>query len=454
MAALALLALDYQEVQADTRVLPGIHLAGADVGGLDEAALRAQAAAAAERGLSRPLELRAGDARTTTTAAGLGALPSPELAITRALAFGRSGDPIADLRARAAAARGEIDLAIGYRFEAERALEQLLTLAPAVERPSLPTRFDFDSHEVLPPTPGSVLLAHDSLSAVAVGLAAGRTAIDLVVAPQPPAEDPLAAVAGSLDIHEVLGTFSTPYSSDPSYSDRTHNLKLGATALDGYVLAPGETMSFNAVVGERSDQAGFRYAPGITAGELVDVVGGGTCQISSTLYGAAFFAGLDLVEARPHSRPSAYVDMGLDSTVVDGMIDMKLRNGYDFPVVLHTAVHGGKVTIEVLGPKRPYKVAFERELKEVLPYTTTVRSDANLRSGATAVAQQGKRGFRVTRRRIFYTGEEVAKTEEWELYYPPTTEILRRGTSPNGALPSGSSPSKLRDPAPSLRIVQ
>lgn len=452
----AALVGDYRATLDDSRVLPGVRLGGVDVGGREADELGELAAKVVAGGLERPLELRAGDATTMTTARQLGALPSPDAAIAATLAVGRSGDVLADLQARAAAERGDVDIAVGYRFDEKRALDRLLELAPAVERPSLPTRFDFDARRVLPATPGTSLLAFDSLSTVAVGLASGAKAIDLVVTPRPPVDDdPLAEIAGSLDISEVLGTFSTRYKADNDHFDRNHNLKLGATALNGKVLLPGEAMSFNDVVGDRSPEMGYRYAPGITAGELVDVVGGGICQISSTLYGAAFFGGLELVHSRPHSRPSSYVDMGLDSTVVYGAIDMKLKNPFDYPVVLHTAVSGGEVTVEVLGPKRPYdRVAFERELEEVIPYRTVYRDDPKLRVGATAIAQQGKRGFKVTRKRLLYRGDDVVDTESWDLNYPPTTEIIRRGTNPNGALPEGKTPAKLRDPAPQLRIVQ
>ncbi len=452
----AVLIGDYQASLDDPRVLPGVRLGGVDVGGRRAGELEELAAKVAAGGLERPLVLRAGAATTTTTARELGALPSPDAAIHAALAVGRSGDALADLQARAAAERGDIDIAVGYRFDEKRALDRLLELAPAVERPSLPTRFDFAERRVVPATAGTSLLAFDSLSTVAVGLASGASSIDLVVTPRSPVDDdPLAKLAPGLDISEVIGTFSTRYRADNAHSDRNHNLKLGAAALDGKVLLPGEAMSFNDVVGDRSPEMGFRYAPGITAGQLVDVVGGGICQISSTLYGAAFFGGLELVHSRPHSRPSSYVDMGLDSTVVYGAIDMKLKNPFDYPVVLHTSVTGGEVVVEVLGPKRPYdRVAFEREIEEVLPYKTVYRNDSGLREGSTAIAQQGKRGFKVTRRRLLYRGDDVIDTQTWELNYPPTMEIIRRGTNANGSLPDGKTPPKLRDPAPQLRIVQ
>ncbi|MCX4245653.1 VanW family protein [Paraliomyxa miuraensis] len=433
-------------------VVPGVRLAGQDVGGIGAQALRDQAQALGHAALDRPLTLSAGPARVRTSARALGADPVIEASVASALAVGRSGDPWIDLRDRVAASRGEVDLPIGYRFVDGPALDALLALAPQVDRPSLPTRLDLERRKVLPATAGSALLAYDSLSSVAVGLAEGVDHIDLVVQRKPAVEDPLGALADALDVSVVLGSFDTPYST--SDADRSHNLKVGSTAIDGVVLQPGELFSFNEVVGPRSAEAGYRYATGIEAGELVDTMGGGICQVSSTLFGAAFFAGLEVVRARPHSRPSSYVDMGLDSTVVYPDIDMKLRNGFDFPVVLHMTVSQGRVRAEVLGPRRPYQVAFERELVEVLPYSTVWRHDDHLRSGTESVAQRGMRGFKVKRIRKLYQGGEVIKEEDWELRYPPTTEILRRGTNPAGQVPEVQKAPPLRDPATALRVVQ
>ena len=103
--------------------------------------------------------------------------------------------------------------------------------------------------------------------------------------------------------------------------------------INGVVLKPGEEWSFNGTVGERSQKTGYKIAHVITAGEMVDGLAGGTCQISTTLFGAAFFAGLDIVKTTNHSRPSAYTPLGFDATVVWPNTDLKLKNPYDFPVV-------------------------------------------------------------------------------------------------------------------------
>lgn len=437
-----------------TRVFPGVTVGGESVGGMGPEALAETVEAVGEETLSRRIVLSGGGRDVDLTVRELGARPVPELAAQSALAVGRSGDVIADLRDRTRARERGLAVPMGHRFEEHDALVRLMDLAPAVDRPSLPTRIDLDARKVLPATPGSALLPFDSLSAVAVGLASGAERVDLVIqAKSGVAEDPLAKWA-EMDISQVLGTFETPYSQDKRYVERTHNLELGAAAITGFVLAPGETFSFNEVVGPRSAEAGFRYAPGITAGELVDVLGGGICQISTTLYGAAFFAGLELEKARPHSRPSTYVDMGLDSTVVYPTIDMQVRNAYDFPVVFRMIVSQGKVQAEVLGERRPYQVVFERELVAVRPYESVYRDDERLKQGTERVAQRGLRGFTIKRTRKLMQAGEVVREEARELHYPPTTEILRRGTNPAGEVPEPKVYPNLRNPAGQLRIMQ
>ncbi len=454
-AAAALLAGAWEQgLTKDESVVPGVTLAGAPIGGFEREAVAKAAALAGDRRLDRTLTLRAGEVTTTTTARALGARPDPDAAIEQALALGRSGDLLNDLDARGQARRGQVDLRVDLRFDEASALEQLLALAPEVDTMSLPTRLDLDAREVLPARRGTALLPYDSLSSVALGLAAGSAEIELAVALKPPVEDPLGLIADQLDVGVVLGTFSTPYSMDPSSADRTFNLKVGAAALDGHVLMPGATFSFNEIVGERSAENGYRYAPGISGGQIIDVLGGGICQIASTMFGASFFAGLEVVHARPHSRPSHYVDMGLDATVAWGAIDLVLRNDLDFPVVIHMTVSQGQVQGEILGPRRPYQVAFERSLADSLPYETVTRADPKLRTGSSVVAQRGMRGFKLERVRKRYQGGEVVDEQSWDLTYPATREIIRVGTNPTGVVPEKKARPALRDPQASMRIMQ
>ena len=104
------------------------------------------------------------------------------------------------------------------------------------------------------------------------------------------------AALGNVEFGKVLGWFETRYSQADKSKDRTYNLRQAASKLDGTVVLPGEIFDFNATVGPRDEAHGYRVAPVIAQGELVDGLGGGTCQISGTLHGAALFGGLDIVE--------------------------------------------------------------------------------------------------------------------------------------------------------------
>ena len=181
------------------------------------------------------------------------------------------------------------------------------------------------------------------------------------------------------------------------YAARTYNLRLAASKLDGNVLLPGEIFDFNEVVGPRDEANGYKVAPVIAEGELVDGIGGGTCQISGTLHGAAFFAGLDIVERYPHTRPSAYIKMGLDATVVYPTINFRVKNDFDFPVVLHETVKNGVVRAEILGPAAhahgdvdpPHRRARSRTKR------WSARTDRACRRACACSSQRGVAGFKL-----------------------------------------------------------
>jgi hypothetical protein len=244
-------------------------------------------------------------------------------------------------------------------------------------------------------------------------------------------------VAGELQgvkFSHVLGYFETKYDRSDKARDRTYNLRLAASKLDGHVLLPGEAFDFNEVVGPRDEANGYRVAPVIAEGELVDGIGGGTCQVSGTLHGAVFFAGLDVLERVPHTRPSSYIKMGLDATVVYPTINFRFRNGFDFPVVLHETVKNGVVRAEILGPEHKHTVTFIRRITEALPYEQLEREDDRLPRGIRVLGQRGVAGFVVTRYRIVRNGPHALR-ERWLDRYPPTPQIVRVGT---GDMPKDS----------------
>ncbi|MEO8878433.1 MAG: VanW family protein, partial [Polyangiaceae bacterium] len=150
----------------------------------------------------------------------------------------------------------------------------------------------------------------------------------------------------------------------------------------------------------------------------------GTCQVASTLHAAAFFGGLDIVERLPHSRPSAYIPMGLDATVVYPVVDMKLRNPFPFPVVVHAVSEGPKLHIEIRGEKKLAHVTFSRELKKVLPFDRKIEEKAGMPREHVLVKQHGVAGFKIERKRILAFSDGRKREEKENDTYPPTSEVF------------------------------
>ena len=146
---------------------------------------------------------------------------------------------------------------------------------------------------------------------------------------------------------DMLSTYSTRYST--SDRDRTTNLQLAASKINGTVVMPGETFSYNQVVGERTIAAGYKEAPIYVEGEVVDGLGGGICQITSTLYNAVLYANLEIVERSNHQFVPSYVKASRDATVVYGSIDFKFKNNRNYPIKLVCSVSGGIAKFDIYG---------------------------------------------------------------------------------------------------------
>jgi vancomycin resistance protein YoaR len=375
------------------------------------AALRGSAASAIEAALAAEVDVKAGAITHRMRWNELGVEPDPD-------ELSRLGDGDAAALARLGA--------LPVRVNREKAIEALTALKGKVDRAPIDARLDLESRSIAEEQPGTGIDVYGSVGRLAGAARSASPTLELATVALP--AHTTRATLGIDDISHVLGTFKTNFAV--ADKERNFNLKLAASKLNGYVILPGAEFSFNDVVGDRTEKEGYKIAHVITAGEMVDGLAGGTCQISTTLFGASFFAGLEVIRSLPHSRPSTYVTMGLDSTVVYPTVDLKMKNPYDFPVVIHYRVTRGEAMVEILGKKRPWdKVVFEREVEEELPFTSTERPDETLPIGYVSLDQPGFNGYKLTRYRKFFRGNRLVKTDKWKLEYKPVTEYLRVGTN-------------------------
>jgi len=228
-----------------------------------------------------------------------------------------------------------------------------------------------------------------------------------------------------------LGSYSTYYGG--TYN-RNSNVERAAELMNGAVLAPGDVLSFNDRVGPRTVANGFYTAPEYLNGKTVEGIGGGTCQVSTTLYGAVLYAGLDIVSRTNHMFAVSYAPLGQDATVAYGSVDFKFKNNSDYPIKITVATKGGTITVDVLG------AAWEPE--------QTVKLEHSVKRGTNT---------NVTSKRIFYSNGEVIKTENLpSSHYKPHVEETSQPTEApeETSTPTPEPPAESQEPSPSEEVPE
>lgn len=166
-------------------------------------------------------------------------------------------------------------------------------------------------------------------------------------------------LAGML-FRDVLGEFQTEHTKD---ENRNNNLKLACQAINGMILKPGEVFDFNVVVGKRTAEAGYKAADAYSSGKTVKTLGGGVCQVSSTIYYCCLLADLEIVDRSPHSYVSSYMPMGTDATVSWNGPEFRFKNSTNYPIRIETEVADGYVKAKLIGTdEKDYYIKIESEV--------------------------------------------------------------------------------------------
>ncbi len=229
-------------------------------------------------------------------------------------------------------------------------------------------------------------------------------------------------------IHEMLSSYTTTFKSEDA--NRTDNIKLAALKTNGTILYPGSIFSFNEIVGPREQEYGFKEALEIVDGEFVPGIGGGICQVSSTLYNAVLLANLNIVERYNHSKPLSYVPLGQDATVAYDALDFKFVNNTTEPLLIVAEVEGNKLVVGILGQRSLAEtVEIKNENREKIPPTIVKKEDANLYIGETMVDQEGNPGYKVTTVRVVWLkGRQISREVLSKDVYLGEDTIVKVGT--------------------------
>lgn len=361
----------------------------------------------------------------------LGVWTPGKLGVTLDDAATVSAAPTVDMSeaARSIVSKAEIDVVeVPLVFKSNGAsLEELYVLARKAIGPTAPARVVFVDKQVqLIPEVASVQIAKGQVvEAVIQGLTAKEDPIVLPSeeAPKVVSDDVLASIT------DVVGYFSTTFPS--SNTSRCSNIRQATKKFSGRVLLPGEKISFNDFVGQRTVAKGYREAGVYVNGKHDVGIGGGICQVSTTLYNASLLANLKIRRRSNHSLPVAYVPTGQDATVDYGSHDLVIENNMETPVAIHAVYQPGRLTFRILGKKDPsLKVKIVREDHKSWDRGVKTVVDNTLNPGQTKVIEKGARAHSViTFREVYRDGALVNREPLGRSNYMGAVRVVAVGPS-------------------------
>ncbi|MEG6616067.1 VanW family protein [Peptococcaceae bacterium 1198_IL3148] len=431
MATFVFVGEDIKILLSTQHILPGIKVKGIDIGGLNKQQTAERLNQLEKEILQIPVNLVYNNQTWSLPLEKVGLQIDIDQTITRAMQMGRQGS-------------------ISERWQTYRRIkEQGYTVQPLIKinQQQLVEEVNKLVGHLNVPAKNAVLNIDDDDKITIIPSKNGKE-IDMEILQRNLQQQPLAGKGFDLllplvevmpeytteDIQEMgitglLASYTTKF--DPKITNRSYNIRVAANALDGLIITPGQEVSFNEVVGPRSSEAGYKTAGVIENNELVEGVGGGVCQVSTTLYNAVLLADLEISERRNHSLPINYVPIGRDATVVYGLVDFKFINNSGRCLYLKTEVKSGQLTVKIFGDSsQRQQVIVNSWIEQELEPETIYEEDNNLKRGQKVIKQEGSKGYVVNVEKIVLKNGEVIKRQQLPISrYNPVNEVIAVGTA-------------------------
>ncbi|MFZ5642974.1 MAG: VanW family protein [Bacillota bacterium] len=411
---------------SDGMILQGIKAAGIDIGGLTPASAEVVLKERLAPPEKESLYLVAEERQWAISLEKVKGVYSYREAVEAAFAIGNSGAParrISEFLGNKAVST-DVSLPLAYDRESlKKELERINNEYTVQPRDAKLVEED-GNIKSLPASEGYEIDL-DATMAKIIDLKAGSdfrvSIVSRTLSPRVIEDD----IAGLTD---VFGECTTRF--EAGSAGRSMNIARASEKLGGKLVMPGEILSFNSFISPVNEGNGYYRAPVIIGGQLVDDYGGGVCQVATTLYGAALLSGLEIIERRNHSKPVKYVAPGLDATVADGSIDLKIRNNLKRPVyIMSTAVkEKGYVKVLITGKKEGknfYRI--KSDVKTISP-GIVIKSNPGLKRGQSRVVTEGAPGYEASVYRLYFNGDiEEARELISKDYYQPDPKVVEVG---------------------------
>ncbi|MGI6119623.1 MAG: VanW family protein [Desulfosporosinus sp.] len=424
--SVVVLALIYTHDQK--KILEGITIAGISIGNLtqDEAKILIENEAACL--LNHTIKLNVGQHSPEVKLEDLGLVLNVDLAVQQAYDIGRTGSIYKKIMEKRAAKKG-IDIIFPQQWDELKLKETLDSTFAEFSNPAIDATFEITKENTMLIHKEQVGLIVDSeeLASKIKEININKLVSEFKV--EFKEQFPL-VTADQLEEHKITGLLAK-YTTwfDPSQVARSDNVRLAAKALDMAIIKPGDTLSFNQIVGERTVEGGYKDALIIVNGAFVPGLAGGICQVSSTLYNAGLLANLAVTQRSNHNLAIAYVPLGQDATVAYPDLDLKFNNNSGGYLLIRTKAQYNSVTIEIYGKVKPGQQVFiTNTIVSTIPAPIQRLVDETLAPGESILKQKGQPGYHVKSiRTVKVNGVIVTNEPLQESHYVPLPKIYAVG---------------------------
>jgi vancomycin resistance protein YoaR len=423
VCALVVVALAVR-FRTSATICRGVSIATVDVGGLSKDQASSAVQNWAREQASKNITLVALDRRWSGALSDMGVRIDWQPSIEQAYSLGRNDFSLNSIICALTSGGTGKSIAPRVLIDHSRLEKTLHKVAQAVNAPHKDARLKIvDSKlEIQQDVVGLQLDEKAALKAVSKGVQSGQSLIRLPVIP----DHPEVTAKDAASINTVLASFSTPFNRGKV--GRTHNLTLAAQSIDGIILKPGGVFSMNDTVGPRLAGRGYRIAQIYVQGKLEDGLGGGVCQVSSTLFNAALLAGLTIKERAPHSLVVPYVTPGRDATVAYGQTDFRFQNSAEHPIGIIANAQGSRLVIQIYGSASDKKeVSLSTSVVNRTAAGTKTIIDASLPEGHKQVVTKGSGGLQVVLHRKVKTADGADVSDSFKSTYRPLATLYAVG---------------------------
>lgn len=407
-------------------IYQGIDIEGVNMAGANKLVAEKLLKEKYDSDLDKVLHLKYKDEDFTPTFRDLGYKYDYKLSIDEAYSKAREGESEKRLEEIKELKSNPISINLQFKQDEEVAKKYLEEISKKVKVDATGGQLYYDADEdklkAGEGNPGSTIDIEDAIAKLK-GLSLEEELNIELVSKEVLINPELEALAESID-----GPIGSSVSNfNPWFWERVENIRVSTNELNGVVIEPGETFSFNDYIGDTPLERGYQYAVVINGTTQETGLGGGVCQTSTALYHSALYAGLEIVERHPHTLIMSYSEGGLDAAVDYGIIDLKIKNPYDFPVLVKTYYQEGEISFEIWGDtsKKTDEYAIYSHWNYDIPYYTNYVYSSDLGSGEEAIDVYGVVGSgwsayreNLSTGEVEYLGDTV---------YPAVNQVIEQG---------------------------